>query len=56
VPDGSCGLGRLVAYAVDEDLEQCGSVGGRLLGPDRHGADGDNGAIDTHELRGEREE
>jgi hypothetical protein len=28
------GLGRLVAYAVDEDLDKCGAVGGRFLVPD----------------------
>jgi hypothetical protein len=45
---GRVRLGGLIAYAVDEDLEQGSSVGGRLVGPDPRGDDSEEGAIDTH--------
>ena len=48
-------LGGLVAYAVDKDLEHGSSVGGRLVGPDPRGDDCDEGSIDPHELKRERD-
>ena len=39
--------GGLVADAVDENLEQGSSVGGRLVGPNPGGESADEGAIDT---------